>query len=173
MTFAKGVTSAYAPLGGVAIRERYARTFDTMSLPGGHTYSGHPLAMSAGLGAIRAYRDEEIFARANVLEGWLRTRLDRLRERHEVIGDVRGAGAFFALDFVSDRTTREPLVAWQGAGMGVMTTLYKSLRDRGVYAFGRYNIVCIAPPLVATEAELDEAFEALDGAIGDLEGART
>jgi taurine--2-oxoglutarate transaminase len=173
ITFAKGVTSAYAPLGGVALRERYARTFDTMPLPGGHTYSGHPLAMSAGLGAIRAYRDEDIFARANVIEGWLRPRLDRLRERHEVIGDVRGVGAFFALDFVSNRTTREPLVAWQGAGMGVMATLYKGLRERGVYAFGRYNIVCISPPLVVTEAELDEAFEALHDAIGDLEAART
>jgi taurine--2-oxoglutarate transaminase len=55
--------------------------------------------------------------------------------------------------------------------MGVMATLYKGLRERGVYAFGRYNIVCIAPPLMVTEAELDEAFEALDAAVGDLEAA--
>jgi taurine--2-oxoglutarate transaminase len=55
--------------------------------------------------------------------------------------------------------------------MGVMATLYKGLRERGVYAFGRYNIVCISPPLVVTEAELDEAFDALELAIGDLEAA--
>ena len=171
ITFAKGVTSAYAPLGGVALRERYASAFDSLAVPGGHTYSGHPLAMSAGLGALRAYREGDLYARANVLEGWLQAKLDAIRARHEIVGDVRGAGAFFALDFVADRATRAPLVAWQGAGLGVMAKLYAGLRARGVYAFGRYNVLCVAPPLVTAEGDLDEALAALDDAIGDVEAA--
>jgi taurine--2-oxoglutarate transaminase len=171
ITFAKGVTSAYAPLGGVLLRERYAAAFDAQALPGGHTYSGHPLAMSAGLGALRAYRDEGLFARGAELEGIVRPKLERIAANHAIVGDVRGAGAFFALEFTADPAARTPLVAWQGAGLGVMSALYAGLRRRGVYAFGRYNVLCIAPPLTIAEPELDEAFAALDEAIGDLERA--
>ena len=168
MTFAKGVTSAYAPLGGVLLRERYARAFDGAPLPGGHTYTGHPLAMSAGLGALRAYRDEALFTRGLALEPRIRAALEGIAERHAIVGEVRGTGAFFALDFVTDRASRTPLVPWQGAGMGVMTTLYGSLRRRGVYAFGRYNVLCVSPPLTVAEDELDEALASLDLAVGDL-----
>jgi taurine--2-oxoglutarate transaminase len=171
ISFAKGVTSAYAPLGGVLLRERYAAAFDTTPLPGGHTYSGHPLAMSAGLGALQAYREGGYFTRGLALDGLLRARLERLARAHPIVGEVRGLGAFFALDFVSDRAARTPLVPWQGAGLGVMAALYDGLRRRGVYAFGRYNVLCVSPPLTVTEAELDEAFAALDEAIGDLERA--
>jgi taurine--2-oxoglutarate transaminase len=169
IAFAKGVTSAYAPLGGVLLRERYAAAFDATPLPGGHTYSGHPVAMSAGLGALQAYREEGVFERGAALEPLLRAKLEGIAARHEVVGEVRGLGAFFALEFVSDRAARTPLVAWQGAGLGVMAGLYAGLRRRGVYAFGRYNVLCVAPPLITSEPELDEAFAALDDAISELE----
>ena len=80
-------------------------------------------------------------------------------------------GAFFALEFVSDRAKRTPLIPWQGKTQGVMPTLFGALRKAGVYAFGRYNVIHIAPPLVIEEAELDEAIAKLDGAIGELENA--
>jgi taurine--2-oxoglutarate transaminase len=169
ITFAKGVTSAYAPLGGVMMRENYAQTFDRRPLGAGHTYSGHPLCMAAGIGAIAAYQAGGYFERGRVIEGWLRDKLGALRAKHELIGDVRGIGAFFALEFVSDRTARTPLVAWQGKTAGTMPVLFNALRAGGVYAFGRYNVVHIAPPLVIEEAELDEALAALDAAIGELE----
>jgi taurine---2-oxoglutarate transaminase len=172
ITFAKGVTSAYAPLGGVLMREGLAQTFDTRPLGAGHTYSGHPLNMAAGLGALEAYHAGGYFERGKTtIEGWLRTKLGKIRDKHELVGDVRGIGAFFALEFVSDRAKRTPLVPWQGKSMGVMPTLFGALRKAGVYAFGRYNVIHIAPPLVIAEAELDEALAALDGAIGELETA--
>ncbi|MBV8221935.1 MAG: aminotransferase class III-fold pyridoxal phosphate-dependent enzyme, partial [Candidatus Eremiobacteraeota bacterium] len=114
ITFAKGVTSAYAPLGGVLVRESLARTYDTKPLGTGHTYSGHPLAMAAALGAIAAYQEGGYFERGRLIEQWLRTKLGALKEKYALIGDVRGAGAFFALEFVADRERRTPLVAWQG-----------------------------------------------------------
>jgi taurine--2-oxoglutarate transaminase len=171
ITFAKGVTSAYAPLGGVMVREELAQNFDTRPLGAGHTYSGHPLNMATGIAAIAAYQAGGYFERGRTIEGWLRTKLGKLRDKHELIGDVRGIGAFFALEFVSDRAKRTPLIPWQGKTQGPMPALFGGLRKRGAYAFGRYNVMHIAPPLVIEEAELDEALSALDGALDDLAAA--
>ncbi len=172
ITFAKGVTSAYSPLGGVLVRESLAQAFDTRPLGAGHTYSGHPLNMAAGIGAIAAYQAGGYFERGKTtIEGWMRQKLGKIQDKHEIVGDVRGIGAFFALEFVSDRKKRTPLIPWQGKSMGVMPTLFGALRKGGVYAFGRYNLIHIAPPLTVEEAELDEAFATLDSAIGELETA--
>jgi taurine--2-oxoglutarate transaminase len=127
--------------------------------------------MATGIAAIAAYQQGGYFERGRTIEHWLRAKLGKLREKHALIGDVRGIGAFFCLEFVSDRATRAPLVAWQGKTAGVMPALFNALRAGGVYAFGRYNILHIAPPLVIEEAELDEALAVLDVAIGDLERA--
>jgi len=159
-TFAKGVTSAYVPLGGVAVTEPLAAHFDRHALPSGHTFSGHPLAAAAGLAAIRAYRDERLFERARTVEGWLRSRFEALSRRHAIVGEARGIGAFFGLELVADRETRAPLVEWQGAR--TLQPLFNDLLSRGLYFYGRYNAIVVAPPLNVAEAELDEAFEILD-----------
>lgn len=169
ITFAKGVTSAYLPLGGVMVREELARTFDKRPLPSGHTYSGHPMCVAAGLAAVRAYKAEGLFERGRTIETWLRRDLGALADKHRVIGDVRGIGAFFALELVKDRATKEPLVAWHGDGPGVLKTFYAELRKRGVYTFGRYNVVIVAPPLTTTEPELAEAMTAIDASLSALE----
>ncbi|MEA2783922.1 MAG: taurine---2-oxoglutarate transaminase [Candidatus Eremiobacteraeota bacterium] len=171
ITFAKGVTSGYVPLGGVLLRERFARAFDEKPLPAGHTYSGHPLAMATGVAALQAYRDGDLYARARAIETRLRAGLDGVRKRHEIVGEARGVGAFFALEFVSDRAARTPLVPWQGKSMGPMPSLFASLKKRGAYAFGRYNVLHIAPPLTITDEQLDEAVATIDAAVGDLEQA--
>ncbi|MFN2459205.1 MAG: aminotransferase class III-fold pyridoxal phosphate-dependent enzyme [Candidatus Velthaea sp.] len=171
VTFAKGVTSAYVPLGGVIVREKYAASFDERPMWLGHTYSGHPLAMAAGSAALDAYRDERLFERGAEMEPVLRALLDGLCARHEILGEVRGVGAFFGLEFVRDRDTRTPLVPWQGKTAGIMPALFAGLRKRGVYAFGRYNVAHIAPPLIATNEDLAAIAAALDGAIGDLAAA--
>jgi taurine--2-oxoglutarate transaminase len=171
ITFAKGVTSGYVPLGGVLVRESLAKAFDARPVPGGHTYSGHPLAMATGLAVLQAYQRDGIFARAAALEGKLRTRLEKLRDKYEIVGDVRGVGAFFALEFVSDRAKRTPLVPWQGKNAGIMPTLFAGLAKRGVFAWGRYDVMHIGPPLIIEDDQLDEIMVALDAAIGDLADA--
>lgn len=167
-TFAKGVTSAYVPLGGVAVRESLARHFDANALPSGHTFSGHPLAMAAGVATIQAYRDEDVFERARAMEAPLRERLEQLQRHHATLGEVRGVGAFFGLELVSDRQSREPLVAWQGKD--TLNAFFADALARGLYVIGRYNTVIIAPPLIAGAAELDEAANILDAALSALEG---
>jgi taurine--2-oxoglutarate transaminase len=170
LTFAKGVTSAYLPLGGVMIRESLAKTFDDKALPSGHTYSGHPMCVAAGLATVRAYKEEKLFERGKELEGWLRAGLTAIAEKRRTIGEVRGVGAFFAIELVKDRATKEPLAAWHGDA-GPMKTLYAELRKRGVYTFGKHNVTMVAPPLTTTKPELDEALASLDASLGVLEAS--
>jgi taurine--2-oxoglutarate transaminase len=169
LTFAKGVTSAYVPLGGVMVKESIAASFDARALPCGHTYSGHPMCVATGLATVRAYKEEKIFERAHAMEGWLRPGLVALAEKHRTIGEARGVGAFFALELVKDRSSKEPLVAWHGDGPGIMKNLYGELRKRGVYTFGKFNCVMVAPPLTATKEEVDEGLAALDDALTAFE----
>lgn len=165
ITIAKGVTSAYVPLGGVMVREGLAKFFDTNVLGAGHTYSGHPLAVAAGIAALAAYREDGLYTRAREIEAWIREGLHALQARLPMIGDVRGVGAFFAIELVRDRETREPLVAWQGKTMGAMPGIFRRLRELGVYTYGRYNCVMVTPPLTISKAELDEGLAALGTAL--------
>jgi taurine---2-oxoglutarate transaminase len=166
ITFAKGVTSAYIPLGGVLVREKLASTFDTRALPCGHTYSGHPMSVATGLATLAAYREENLFERGKEIEGWLRSGLAAIAEKHRIVGDARGIGAFFALELVKDRASKEPLVPWHGDGPGVMKNLYGELRKRGVSTFGKFNCVMVAPPLTVSKSDLDAGLSALDEALG-------
>jgi taurine---2-oxoglutarate transaminase len=164
-SFAKGVTSAYVPLGGVAVRESHASYFDETPLPCGHTFSGHPLAMAAGVAALQAYQD--VFGRVSGVESALRERLLQLQMRHQSIGEVRGTGAFFALELVKDRDTREPLIEWQGKQ--TLNSFVADLLVRGLYIYSRFNTVIIAPPLIVENSEIDEAVEIFDAALTNLE----
>ncbi len=168
ITFAKGCTSAYVPLGGVIVRERIASYFDDHVLWCGHTYSGHPLAIAAAHGALEAYRTEGLYERGLEIERWMKELLGDLQRQSPLVGEVRGLGAFFALELVRNRATREPLIAWQGSKDNVMPVLLKSLRQRGVYAFGRYNVVLVTPPLIITRDELAFGIEGLAGALADF-----
>jgi taurine--2-oxoglutarate transaminase len=169
MTFAKGVTSAYLPLGGIMVREKIAATFDSRALPCGHTYSGHPMCVAAGLATVRAYKEEKVFERAAQMEGWLRSGLANIAEKHRTVGEARGVGAFFALELVKDRASKDPLVPWHGDGPGVMKNLYGELRKRGIYTFGKFNCVMVAPPLTAKKEEVDEGLHGLDEALTAFE----
>jgi taurine--2-oxoglutarate transaminase len=171
ITFAKGVTSAYVPLGGMLLREEIAKHFDDNVLWAGHTYSGHPLAMAAGVATLDTYRDEKVFEKALALEGTLHNRLNQLAGAHKSIGEVRGVGAFFGIELVKDRNTREPVVPWQTSQPSAMAAFNAGVRKRGAWVMARYNFAAIAPPLTIEPAELDRGFEALDGALTDLEKA--
>jgi taurine--2-oxoglutarate transaminase len=169
MTFAKGVASSYVPLAGVFVRESLAKHFDKHAFMLGHTYSGHPLAMAAGLGALASYKEGDLFQRPYQIESWMREELTALAERFKVVGDWRGLGAFFGIEFVRDRKTKEPVVAWQGAGHGIMGEFYRALLDAGVWVSGKYSIVVIAPPLIITREELRDAFRIIARTLAEFE----
>lgn len=168
ITFAKGVTSSYVPLGGVLVRESLAQHFDGNVLWCGHTFSGHPFAVAVALAVQQAYREEGLLTRALEVEGWLRPALQELKEKHAVVGDARGLGAFFALELVSDRESREPLVSRYGGDPAPLREFHAALRSRGVCLFGRHSILLIAPPLAITRDEVELGVRAIDECLIEL-----
>jgi len=106
MTFAKGVTSGYVPLGGAIVSEKIAKYFDDHVLWVGSTYSGHPLACAAGAASLAAYRDDGIIDRGARMGEKFLAQLRKLAERHPSVGDVRGRGLFAAIELVKDRGTK-------------------------------------------------------------------
>lgn len=168
ITFAKGSSSAYLPLGGAMVRESLANYFDDNALMCGHTYAGHPMTMAAGLATVTTLRKEGLFERGRQLDPLLNAGLNRLKDKHEVIGDVRGIGAFYTIELVKNRATKEPLVPWYRGDNSPMAKLVGALRANGVYAFGRYNVLLVTPPLNIAESDLEIGFAGLDKALEAL-----
>ena len=166
LTFAKGVNSGYVPLGGVAISQAIYDTFAHRSYPGGLTYSGHPLACAAAVATIRTMEDDDLVARADRLgEDVLGPGLRALAERHDVIGEVRGTGAFWALELVADRATREPLAPYGGSSPA-MAAILKACAAGGLLPFSNYNRIHVVPPLTISDDEAREGLAVLDAALG-------
>ncbi|MEU9778769.1 aspartate aminotransferase family protein [Streptomyces sp. NPDC047968] len=168
MTFAKGVNSGYVPLGGVAVSDRIAATFEHRPYPGGLTYSGHPLACAAAVATIEAMEEEKVVENAAALgETVVGPALRALAERHPSVGEVRGTGMFWALDLVRDRATREPLVPYNASGEAnaPMAAFAAACKRGGLWPFVNMNRTHVVPPCNITEAELKEGFAALDAAL--------
>ncbi|MGW6782047.1 aminotransferase class III-fold pyridoxal phosphate-dependent enzyme [Streptomyces sp. NPDC054987] len=168
ITFAKGVNSGYVPLGGVAISGAIAETFATRPYPGGLTYSGHPLACAAAVATINAMEEEGVVERAAHLgENVLGPALAELAERHPSVGEVRGLGAFWALELVRDKGTREPLVPYNAAGAdnAPMAEFAAACKASGLWPFVNMNRTHVVPPCTVTEAEAKEGLALLDEAL--------
>ncbi|MFC5008588.1 aspartate aminotransferase family protein [Dactylosporangium cerinum] len=168
ITFAKGVNSGYVPLGGVILGEKVYETFAERPFPGGLTYSGHPLACAAAIATIEVMRDERIPERVRDLgERVVGPRLEKLRDRHPSVGEVRGLGLFWAIELVRDRDTREMLVPYNASGAAAkpMADVIAACKARGVWPFTHFNRVHVVPPLVVTEEELLQGIDAIDDAL--------
>jgi taurine--2-oxoglutarate transaminase len=170
LTFAKGVNSGYVPLGGVAISEPIYRTFADRPYPGGLTYSGHPLACAAAVATIETMQDDRIVEHAADLGTEVFGPAMRdLAAKHEWIGEVRGAGAFWALELVADRNTREPLAPYGGSSPELAAIVAACTR-RGLLPFTNFNRIHLVPPLTITTDEAHEGLEILDQALTEAAG---
>ncbi|MET0726302.1 MAG: aspartate aminotransferase family protein [Leifsonia sp.] len=168
ITFAKGVNSGYVPLGGVVISERIAAHFDEIAFAGGLTYSGHPLACAAGVATFEVFERDGILDRvrdlgSRVVEPALRA----MAERHPSVGDVRGAGLFWAIELVRDPSTREPLVPFNASGPDAapMADVVAACKAAGLWPFTHFNRVHVAPPLVISEDDLLRGLAVIDAAL--------
>jgi taurine--2-oxoglutarate transaminase len=164
MTVAKGLTSAYAPLGAVAMKAEVAETFGDRVFQGGLTYSGHPISLAAAVANLNVIHEDHLVERAEAMGKGLAAHLRQMGEAHPSVGDVRSIGLFGAIELVKDRRTREPMAPFDGTSPE-MQALHQELLRRGVYAFIHWNNILVAPPLTITEEELAEAFAAIDGAL--------
>lgn len=168
ITFAKGVNSGYVPLGGVVVSDRIAAHFDTVSFPGGLTYSGHPLACAPGIATFEVFRRDGILERVRDLgERVVRPRLEQMAARHPSVGEVRGLGLFWAIELVRDRQTRAPLVPFNAAGADAapMAAFAAACKKAGLWPFTHFNRVHVAPPLIVSEDDLVRGLDIIDRAL--------
>jgi len=160
ITFAKGVNSGYVPVGGVIISKAIAENFRSNVFPGGLTYSGHPLAAASIVAALDAMESEGIVENAHQIGAdHLGPGLHALAREHDVVGDVRGVGVFWALDLVADRHTRAPVAA------SFMSKLRSDLMRRGLLVMVVENRIHVVPPCVVTPAEVEQGLRILSGAL--------
>ena len=164
ITMAKGLTSAYVPLGAVGLRRGIADHFKDRVFYAGLTYNSHPLACAAGLATIAVYQQDRLVDNARVLGRVMADRLAQLAVRHPSVGDVRSIGLFGAIELIRNRATREPLAPFN-ATSPEMAALHAFFRREGLYTFLRWNMVFTCPPLSITEAQLHDGFDIIDRAL--------
>ena len=168
ITFAKGVNSGYVPLGGIAISERIYRTFAERAYPGGLTYSGHPLACAAAVATIEVMEDERLVEHsASLGEDVFGPALRDLANRHRWVGEVRGVGAFWAIELVADRETREPLAPYGGTSPELQA-IVDACRSRGLLPFANFNRIHAVPPINVTPELVREGIAVLDAALSEV-----
>ena len=142
-----------------AIEERASES----GLVVGHSHSNDPLPCHAAIASIDIILEEMLTDVAQRIGSYWREHLERLASRHEIIGDIRGRGLLQGIELVTDRATREPAYA-QGREIGrrcLENGLILSVRRAG-------SVFRFVPPFTTTEAQMDEAAEILDSAIGSV-----
>ena len=164
ITMAKGLTSGYAPLGAVAMKEEISESFNHKAFVGGLTYNGHPISLAAAAANIEVIRDSKILDHVRKIAPTFRRQLTDLGENHPSIGDVRSIGLFGVLELVKDRKTREPLAPFNGTSPE-MQELNKTLLDKGVFLYTHWNTVLLIPPLIINEEQLEEGIDVIDKAL--------
>ena len=157
VTFAKGVNSGYVPVGGVMLSAPVAEYFWDRMFPGGLTYSGHPLAMASIVATLDAMTDEGIVEHARHLgDDIIGPGLHALAAKHDIIGEVRGVGVFWALDLVMDRETREPVSS------ATVAALKAAAFEKGLLLFTSDNRIHVVPPCIVTDDEARHGLAILD-----------
>jgi taurine--2-oxoglutarate transaminase len=165
---AKGVTNAAVPLGVVATSRAIADHFEDNFFAHGHTYEAHPITLAPAIAAIDEYRRLDLMNQSTRLGELLGAKLRNLAERHPSIGDVRGLGLFWCVDLVKNRATKEPFNTPQDKAAKkplVVDAVAGEMTKRGVTVLSWVSHLVIAPPLIVTEAQLDEGIAALDAAL--------
>jgi taurine---2-oxoglutarate transaminase len=170
MTMAKGLTSAYVPLGAVGVRRAIADWFRDRPFPGGLTYSSHPLACATALATIAVYEEDGLIDRARDTGRLMANLLAELASRHPSVGAVRSIGLFGIVELVRNRQTRAPMAPFNGTSPE-MTALGQFFRQEGLFTFVRWNYFFTNPPLIITEAELREGFAIIDRGLSMMDGA--
>ncbi|MFQ5619160.1 MAG: aspartate aminotransferase family protein [Rhodospirillales bacterium] len=158
VTFAKGMTAGMAICGAVTTPEIAERAAGNLGVPWSGTYPGDPLPAAVALKSLQIVLRDNLTGRARDLGGFLRRRLDGLRDRFDCIGDVRGRGLYQMLDIVTGKDAKTPDPA-----------MAERIRYNAMLAGAAFicvkNFIRVCPPLIITEAQLDDVIGRLETAI--------
>jgi taurine---2-oxoglutarate transaminase len=168
LTTAKGITSAYVPLGLCATTGKIAEFFDEHFFSHGHTYEAHPMSVAPAVATIKEMQRLNLVERANEMGEYLGEKLMELKAKHRSIGDVRGLGLFWAVDLVKDQKTKAPFNTWQEKLDGkplVVDQIGAKMAGLGVTIQAWMSHLVVAPPLIVEKADIDKGVAALDEAL--------
>ena len=166
VSFAKGVTCGYVPLGGVAVSKDIAEYFDDHVLSCGLTYSGHPLACAAGVACVNYYKEANILENVNAVGKVLGEILEGFKEKFTCVGDVRYIGLFSCVELVKDKTTKEPMVPYGKDPEGIMGKIIGMLKAKGFMTYSHENMIFVCPPLIITKEQLEEEMKKMEEVLG-------
>jgi adenosylmethionine-8-amino-7-oxononanoate aminotransferase len=170
VTTAKALTSAYAPMGAVIASDTIAEPFmqGTASFAHGFTFAGHPLAAAIAMANLDVFEKEDLCGHVLAKEGEFRQMLESLREL-PIVGDVRGAGYFHAIELVKDKETKETFDDEESE------RLLRGFLSGELY---RHGLICraddrgdpviqLAPPLIADTQQFEEIHDVLRSVLAD------
>jgi len=164
MTMAKGLTSAYAPLGAVAMKPEIAAAYNETVYQGGLTYTAHPISLAAAIANIQVMQEDHLLEHTQAMSPILHRKLTDMGEQHPSVGEVRSIGLFGIIELVRNRKTKEPMTPWNGSS-AEMVRLRKELLDKGLFLYTHWHTLLIIPPLIINEEQLTEGFAILDKAL--------
>ena len=168
LTTAKGITTAYVPLGLCATTKKIGDFFDDHYFSHGHTYEAHPLTLAPAIAAIKEYKRLNLMDRAVEMGSYMGKQLDGLKSKHRSIGEVRGIGMFWAVEVVRNQKTKEPFNSYSDKVSGTPLLVDKvaaEMMKNGVFIQAWVSHFVIAPPLIITKEEVDAGIRALDAAL--------
>ena len=165
LTTAKGITSAYIPLGLTATTKKIADYFNDHYFAHGHTYEAHPLTLAPAIAAINEISKNNLVERSLEMGNYLEGKLIELKARHISIGDIRGLGLFRAIEIVKNQKTKLPFNTKEDKINGVPLLVDKiasELMKKGIYVSPWISHFVLAPPLIITKEEIDYAVNVFD-----------
>jgi len=171
---AKGITSAYVPLGLCATTAKIADYFEDHFFAHGHTYEAHPMTLAPAVAAIHEIQRLDLVTRSREMGKYLGEKLNALKQKHPSIGEVRGLGLFWALELVRDQAAKTPFNTMQDKVDGkvaVVEQVAAEMLKRGVSLQAWVSHFVVAPPLIVEKAEIDFGVEALDQALAIADNA--
>lgn len=160
VTMAKGLTSAYAPLGCMAVRQPIADHFQDNVFWGGLTYNAHPFCLETAMAVLDVMDEEDVLGNTVRMGAVMRQEMDRLQAKHPSVKEGRCIGLFGMMD-LQKNSKGEGFAPYNGAHP-VLGKLGAFFKKEGLFTFIRWNSFTCNPPLTITEAQLRESFEIVD-----------
>ncbi len=169
-TVAKAITSGYAPLGATIASKKVADSFI-----GGQeetfihliTFGGHPVSCAAALANLDIFKNEKLLENTKLMGKYLGQELQKIEQKHRIVGNVRGIGLLWCVELVKDKKTKQPFSSKESTYLSSNVPEY--LYKRGVTSFRAGRLISICPPLTITKDEIDYFIDALHHTLIELE----
>jgi adenosylmethionine-8-amino-7-oxononanoate aminotransferase len=175
MALGKGMSAGYTPMAAAIASRRIIDIIaaGSKSIMSGHTFSANPQSAAVSLSVMQYIEDNQLIARAEERGIQLMAGLQALMQKHDIIGDVRGKGLLCGIEFVKNRTTKEPF----SLNLHVTERLIEKAMQKGLLIYSASggidgqagDAVLVAPPFVISEEEVNELLFILDQSIGEIE----